>query len=441
MRYRARLWGTILLALVAAAVLLTAIPAFAGEEYAGTYGAPSLRIPVGAKLMSSPDILAGMEPDASLLFSNPAFLSGVSSPQVFLSTSNWLEEMRLSAISASLPSRYWGLSFSGGATLLYSGGLKGYDNALNVIAEESLYDMAVTGAVIKNVESVGLSLSIGGTYLRQHLFPADGSGLAMTVGAVYQRGGNTIHMLAKNIGGNVKFPDARYNIDSERIAGYGRTLSTNLGEVMTGVQMVYSSAAPTRLELGLGYRFNHLFSIRTSMKDVTDSRSEGFNLDAGFSIRYNQITVDYGYTPHEYFASTHTVSLAFSFRGPGGGPGIIHDSDDSKSTPATPPVKKPVEPVSKAAVVQIVPTEKANTKVVPPANTEFLLVCGTYSWEAGARDEARALELQGITASVRLVDKRYLVVLGQYENRQKAVIALKKLDNTSLSARIVSLAP
>jgi hypothetical protein len=441
---RARTRVTNLFAGLAAVALLTASPVGAGEENAGTYGAPSLRIPVGAKLMSSPDVLAGMEPDASLLFSNPAFTSAIPAPQVFLSTSNWLDDMRLSAVSVAVPTGHWGLSVATGATLLYSGGLKGYDAALNVVAEEDYYDMAATGAVVKRFDSAGLSLSLGGTYIRQHLYPTDGSGVAFTAGAVYERGANTLHLVARNVGGAVQFADAEYDIDSEKIAGYGRSFEAGLGTVMAGVQMVYASAAPSRLELGAGYRFNRLLTVRTSVRDVLDSQSEGFALDAGFSVRYNQVALDYAYTSHAYFAGTHTFSVAFTFRGADGGAGPMFDTDETggdaaaRARTSRAPAKSPAD---RGATITVVPRATPPAAEKPAAATVYLLVTGTYSWENGARDEVRALELQGIDATVERGEKRYLVVLGRYEERRKANAELRKLETTGIGGRIVAIGP
>lgn len=438
MRKRVRLRVTSVILAVAGLVLLTALPAGAGEEDAGTFGAPSLKIPVGAKLMSAPDVLAGMEPDASLLFSNPAFVSGVPAPQVFLSTSNWLENMRLSAMSFAVPVTDWGMAFSAGATLLYSGDLKGYDEALNVVSEESYYDMAVMGALVKQFRSLGLSVSAGGTWLRQHLYPTDGDGFAFTGGVVYQRGANTAHFVAKNLGGTVEFSGAKYDIDSENIAGYGRTFETGMGSVMAGVQVVNSSAAPNRLELGLGYRFNRLFTIRTSMRDVTDSRSEGLAVDAGFSVRYNQLSIDYAYTPHEYFSSTHTFSVAFTFQGAGGSAGLM-DSDQTDPTPQS--GSRPADSPPDKAAVRVEPAPKPVVDVTPAASEVFLLVTGTYSWEEGARDEVRTLALRGYSATVENVNNRFLVVLGRYQDRQKADAALRELEQEGHSIRIVAIGP
>jgi hypothetical protein len=439
MRKRVRLRVTSVLVATTALVLLTALPAGAGEENAGTFGAPSLKIPVGAKLMSAPDVLAGMEPDASLLFSNPAFVSGIPAPQVFLSTSNWLEDMRLSAMSFAVPVTDWGMAFSAGATLLYSGDLKGYDEALNVVSEDSYYDMAITGALVKQIRSVGLSFSAGGTWLRQHLYPTDGSGFAFTGGVVYQKGANTAHFVAKNLGGTVEFSGTEYDIDSENIAGYGRTFETGMGSVMAGVQVVNSSAAPNRVELGLGYRFNRLFTIRTSMRDVTDSRSEGLAVDAGFSVRYNQLSIDYAYTPHEYFSSTHTFSMAFTFRGSSGGAGQLMDSEQSQSTSRSGSRQADNPPAN--AAVRVEPAPKPVVSVNPAASEVFLLVTGTYSWEEGALDEVRTLELRGYSATVENVNNRYLVVLGRYQDRQKADAALRELEQEGHSIRIVAIGP
>lgn len=439
MRNRVRSRVTSLFVLPAVLVLLSALPVGAGEENAGTYGAPSLKIPVGAKLMSAPDVLAGMEPDASLLFSNPAFISRLGAPQVFVSTSNWLDYMRLNALSACVPLGRWGLSLSAGSTLLYSGDLRGYDEALNVVAEESYYDLSVSGSAIKEIPSIGLSFSLGGTWLRQHQYPADGDGFSFTAGAVYTRGANTLHFVAKNMGGTVEFAGASYDIDSEKIVGYGRTFNTATGSVMAAAQMVFSSAASERFEVGLGYRFNRLLTVRTSVRDVTDSRSEGLAVDAGLSVRYNQISIDYAYTPHEYFASTHTVSLAFTFRGgQGGGPMMDRDGEASESPQShkPPPERQPAP----AAGVEVVPGQKSVT-VQPAPATVYLLVTGIYSWEEGARQEVRELELRGITAAVEKSDNRYMVVLGRYEDREKAGAALQKLEQEGHSPRIVAIGP
>src|SRR5262245_4184088 len=110
---------------------------------AGTYAAPFLKIPVGARLMSSPDIVAGLSPDATLMYSNPAFLAGLPRAQAFITTSEWLDNLIFSSAGVAMPIGHQGTVLGVGATILYSGGVQGYDAAMNVVSEESFYDMGL----------------------------------------------------------------------------------------------------------------------------------------------------------------------------------------------------------------------------------------------------------------------------------------------------------
>jgi len=134
----------------------------AADSDAGTSGAAFLKVPVGATATVMPDIVAGMRPDASMLFTNPSNLSRIPDREIFLTTSNWLDEFNLSAASLSLPVRPLGLTWSTGARLLYAGNLKGYDNAGQVVAEERYYDAAVSSAIGKEFSSIGLAVGAGG---------------------------------------------------------------------------------------------------------------------------------------------------------------------------------------------------------------------------------------------------------------------------------------
>jgi hypothetical protein len=64
--------------------------AYAAESDTGTFGASFLRIPVGPRLLASSEIVSAMYPDASIVFSNPAALSGVAAGELFATTANWM---------------------------------------------------------------------------------------------------------------------------------------------------------------------------------------------------------------------------------------------------------------------------------------------------------------------------------------------------------------
>lgn len=417
--------------------------AAAGGSDAGTYGAPFLSIPVGARQMASTDVVVGMSPDASVLFTNPAFLAGVPNTSIFFSTSNWLEELRLSSASLSFPlGRAYTLSV--GSSFLYSGGLQGYDDALNVVTEEDYYDLGATAAVARRF-GMGLSLGFGGTYIRQHLYPEDGSGYAFNVGASFERANYLVHLDARNIGGKVSFSDVNYTVDSHQNVGLARLFSTGWGNVYTGAQVVFSSSLPTRLELGVDYQVSQLFALRAALKDVSGAQSDNLGLDAGFGVHYRKISLEYAYTPHDYFSSTHTFSLVLAPGATGESSSYLdEEADEGKSETSrqtappreTPPAKATVDPAvaAGAAAATAVPlTTKEQT--TPPQS--YLIVSGTHSWESSANAEARSYEVLNIPATVEKVGDKYRVVIGRYDSRKDAVSAINKYKKSGQRFRLV----
>jgi len=412
----------------------------AGESEVGTYGAPSLSIPVGARLISTTDALVGMDPDASVLFSNPAFLGTVPHSGLFLTTANWLDDMRLSAASVAFPFGR-GYTLSLGSKFLYSGQLQGYDDALNVVSEESYYDLSATGAFAKRF-GFGLSLGFGGTYLRQRLYPQDGNGYAFNAGASYEVGPYMLHAAALNVGGKVSFSDADYTVDSQKLLGAARVFNAGAGGmVYAGAQVVFASAAPTRLELAADYRPHAMFAVRAGLKDVSGAQSDNLGLDAGFGIRYRTIAIDYAYTPHEYFTSTHTFSIVFE-PSAGGRSRTYRNDEELRARSESPAKQKAEEPKAEPALAAPVvdpagdPRTKAPAAEVP-AMVVYLLVAGIHGWESSARAEARSYEVLDIPATVERFGDKYRVVVGRYDKRNDAVKALNKFKKSGQSFTLV----
>jgi hypothetical protein len=438
-----------LLSIVVSVVLAapgTLSTAWAGESEVGTYGAPSLSIPVGARLISTTDALVGMDPDASVLFSNPAFLATVPNTGLFLTTSNWLDDLRLSAASVAVPFGR-GYSLSLGSKFLYSGDLQGYDDALNVVSQESYYDLSATGALAKRF-GFGLSLGLGGTYLRQSLYPQDGNGYAFSAGASLETGPYMVHAAALNVGGKVSFSDADYTVDSQTLLGGARVFNAGAGgTVYAAAQVVFASAAPTRLELAADYRPHEMFAIRAGLKDVSGSQSDNLGLDAGFGIRYRTVAIDYAYTPHEYFSSTHTFSLVFE-PAAGGRSRTYRDDESqrrestaqnqtSKSQPQTaePELAAPV--VDPASDPRTQPSQAAPPATPVPPTVVYLVVAGTHGWESSARAEARSFEVLDIPATVERFGNKYRVVVGRYSTHKDAVKALNKFKKSGQNFSLV----
>jgi hypothetical protein len=297
-----------------------------------------------------------------------------------------------------------------GATLLYAGGLKGYDDALNVVAEESFYNVGFDFTVGHRFGRSGLSAAAGATYLREHVYPHDGSGHAFHVGASYWLGRNMFHASARDLGGRVSFAGGSWDIAPEWLLGGGRVFNSAVGQFFAGAQTSGSDAYGTRVQLGVDYRMNSFFTLRAGLHDNLDGAQAEAPFNAGFGLRYGAFAVEYAYTPKEYFSSTHTFSLAYTF-------GLSHPRRAGGHVPfgdMAPPVadSEPVPPPRRDQS-----RSRTTTEVV------FVLVAGSHAWLESARAEAHALELLKVPAHVETEGPRYRVVVGRYTTFDQAEAA------------------
>jgi hypothetical protein len=358
---------------------------------------------------------------------------------LFLTTSNWLDDMRLSAASLAFPFGK-GYTASVGSKFLYSGALQGYDDALAVVSEENYYDLSATGALAKRF-GFGLSLGFGATYLRQRLYPQDGNGYAFDAGAAFEKGPYMLQAAVLNFGGTVSFSDAEYAVDSQQMVGAARRFEAGMGTVYAGAQVVFASAAPTRLELAADYRPHEMFSIKAALKDVSGTQGDNLGLDAGFGIRYNKIAIDYAYSPHEYFSSTHTFSVVFAPSADGRSR-TYREEEAREATPSANQTNtQAAEPVQTAPVVD--PASDPRTQPVAPVETPtavaYLVVAGIHGWESSARAEARSYEVLDIPASVERFGDKYRVVVGRYDTHKDAVKALNKFKKSGQSFTMIEV--
>ncbi len=383
------------------------------QEGAGTFAAPFLKIPVGARLMSSPDAVAGLSPDATLMYSNPAFLSGLPNAEAFITTSEWLDNLTFTSAGVGLPIGSKGTVLGIGATFLYSGGVQGYDAALNPVGEESFYDVGFDVALSHAFRGTGLSLAAGATVIREHVLPADGSGYAFHLGASYWRGQNLFHAAARDLGGSVSFDSESWSVAPEYSIGGGRVFASRLGQFFAGAQFTDSDAYGSRMQFGVDYQFNPMLTLRTGLTDHMDNDQRGAPFNAGFGLHYGVVTLDYAYTSQEYFSSVHTFSLSYSFGSPSRGMRLTVPTGDM-----SPPISdsEPVAPPSRLGI----PKEASRS------GGEYLLLAGSHAWLESARAEVRALQLLQIPAKIESNGARFRVVVGRYASQDEAESARRE---------------
>lgn len=446
------------LASLSVALLFTMFPrgAVAGHEVAGTLGAAFLKIPVGAQAMTVPGIVAGMQPDASLIFSNPAFLTGLSTIHVSLTRANWLGDLSWNAFAIALPTR-WELNWSIGSSLLTSGGLKGYDSSGQTVAEDRYYGLDVSTALGRRFPDLGVGVSVEVTYVREHLPLQTGTGVVFSVAGSYEHAGHRVGLVARDIGGPLSFPGRDYPIDSRLSIGYGRSFHPPWGGLDLGAELTASRSRTAGWNIGVSYLANPFLTLRTGFERVfaAPPRTQ-LPIKAGFGFHLGRLSLDYAYTPQEYFSTTHTVSLSCAFagrdpastgskRGQGTTPHSGRDSPtpyagsptSAQFQPSAAPGEKshalpgsdPSEPSIGTEGAQIIPGS-----VVP---TPYVVVAGLHSTMESAQAEARSLKLLGVATRIESAGRYVLVVVGRYRSRKEAEAAVDQFRNGGHVFRIM----
>lgn len=401
-----------IIAVVLATVLHPHIARSMPDESTGTSPAAFLEIPVGASGSVVPEIVAGMRPDGALLFSNPSALGDLRQPELFFTTSNWLGEFNLSAATAAVPIRGLGLTWSAGARLLYSGDLSGYDATGSIVAEERYYDMAFTSGFGKRFDSIGLSLGGGVTYLREHLAVEDGNGVTFTLGAAYTYRGHRLSAAVQDLGGRLRFQDRSYDIDARTIVGYGYRIRQHWGILGLGSQATFARDRIQRVDFGLSYDPNRYLTLRSGFGHSSETTAAAeVPLTAGMSIHLGDVSLDYAFTPRQYFSDTHTISVRFAF-----------GSYRASSAPSAVPATAPVFASSPAAR----PGGSVDSGADGP-ESGYLIIAGTHRRHDSAEAEARSLQLLKIPARVESIGDQYWVVVERHDTRDKAVAALRTL--------------
>ena len=389
----------------------------AGDISAGTFGASYLRVPVGATLMSVPDVVASMDPDASLAFSNPAGIARIEQSCVFFSRANWLDDLTLNAAGAVVPLPRYNLALSFGSRLLYAGELKGFDSDDQVVSEDSYYGLALSTGLSKKFESLGLSVGVGVTYMREHLPAEVGDGVTMSLGASYERNGHHIDAFAEDVGGNISFEGHDYPVAGRYALGYGYAFNRNWGRLDVGSQLMFSHSELSGVQLGAAYHVHRFFIFRGGFDRPFDApQTDQLGFGAGLGFRYGTLMLDYAFTPQQYFASTHTFSIGFSF-----GAGATRSA---ASAPALEPAAS--SPVQNPQAVERAGSSSPNPRSEP--KTKYAIVAGVHSRAESARAEVRALRLVKVPASMETAGDRFKVLVGRYDTLDAANSALERYE-------------
>jgi len=373
--------------------------------------------------MAAPDVVAGMRPDASLMFSNPAVVADVSRGQVFLTTANWLDGLNLSAASIALPLGQTGLRWAFGSRLLYAGDLQGFDASNEVIATESFYDFTATTGLSKRFHSIGLAVGADVTYLREHMPIQDGNGFTFSAGLSYQYRAHRVDFFARDIGGSIKFADRDYPIDSRYTVGYGYMLNRSWGRLNLGSQLTIARSAYQRLEVGATYFLGEYVSLSSGLDHAFAAPTNSqMPVSAGLGVHYAGVSLDYAFTSQEYFDNTHTFSLNVAFG---------RDAGSYLDEMGLGPAPTEVSPAAAAAA-------PARKDAVDEQAQVYDVIAGIHNRLESARAEVRALRLVKVPAVVDEVDGSYRVRVARFDSLDAAKSALSRYEKAGHRFNIVA---
>jgi hypothetical protein len=386
------------------------------------------------------------------MFTNPAVIGNIRTGQAFFSTSQWLDDVAMNTASVLVPVRSLGLSWYAGGRFLYSGGLKGYDSAGQVVAEESFYDFGISTGLAKRFQRIGLSLGVGTTLIREHVVPENGSGHTYSLGARYERGGHQVSLAANDVGGTMSVETIEYGIDGEYVMGYGYTLNRGWGSLNMGAQVTMLESDNQLWQLGAAYHPNAYLTLRTGFDHSVEAVSQQ-PVSAGFGFLLGSLSLDYAYTPQQYFSNTHTLSVTYSF----GSPDRRTVSSKSTANPTSPgaqssdktavrgrntsPDQQTNSPTAKAPASsrQALTAQKQQSTDgrVATAPTSYAVIAGVHSRLESAQAEVRALHLLKIPAVVQRTGSMYQVLIAKYDTQEEAQRALKKFRSQGHVFRVV----
>jgi hypothetical protein len=206
----------------------------------------------------------------------------------------------------------------------------------------------------------------------------------------------------RDLAGSVNFASGSWQIASEWQAGAGRVFDSTVGQFFAGLQAASSGAYGTRVRFGVDYAITPMFTLRTGLNDDLDATQSGVSVNGGFGIRYGALSLEYAYTPQEYFSSAHTFSLSYHFGSPHG----------FATNGATVPTGDPAPPIPNA--LPDTPANSSSQRNAGSAPTTFVLVAGTHASLESAQAEVRTLELLKIPAEAEPEGPRFRVVVGRF---------------------------
>lgn len=285
-----------------------------------------LRLPVSAHVAAlGGDNITLTDDDATLIFHNPALISGVSDKSINLNFMTYMEGSKTA--SASFVRAYKERATWGVAAQYMDYGTMKQTTADNVeTGEFSARDIALAGT-FTYLLSDRISGGVTGRFITSHIASYSSAAVAIDLGVNYQDSerGWSLSAVAKNLGGQIQaYEDdfERIPLDlqlgvAKRLIGSPLRLSATLSRLNNWDQgFIKHVAVGADLLLGeniyvaAGYNFR-----RASEMKITDSEGEsnhGAGLSLGAGLQLQRFKLHVAYAKYHVSASSLLINVSYS---------------------------------------------------------------------------------------------------------------------------------
>lgn len=301
------------LPLILVAALLASSVAWAEDGTAGSTYLDVFAIGVGA----GPSAMAAYTAAPGDLWSltyNPAGLANVDRLKLGVSQIEWFEDTSFSYLGVGMPRGDGGLAL--GLAYFDLGGVDVFDvDGTNLNMNAEAYNFGFVGGYGFDMPNIcDLSVGLSGHLIQGSFDEETATAIGFNIGALYGLMDNQVQLGAsvRNLGTKFQFVDEE-DEQTMTIAG-GVSYSTMEDQIenvdiMVGADLLMPKNRDMAVAVGGEVWVFDMLALRAGYRTGVEMG----NLSYGAGFRYSDFQLDYTYTDHEDFESTHRISLTMAF--------------------------------------------------------------------------------------------------------------------------------
>jgi hypothetical protein len=279
---------------VAACVILAAVPPAGAAGDPGDAGALFLRIGMGARASAMGDGFIGVAEDASTVYWNPAAMAAVLGTNLQFTHDEYMLSARVEQLAITHETRYGtlGLSFTG----MYMDDLERREDVPTAIplGTFTVYDAAFAVGFARYIlPNTAIGATAKPVYQKIDTWSASGWAFDIGIYHVARIEGVKFAAVVGNVGAPMKFIEEEYALPRYiKVGGsYERESAMLRGRFLFTLDGSWVNDGDPKQHLGAEYTYRRTIAVRAGYKAGYDSYGGTF----GLGIRYRQFDLDYAF--------------------------------------------------------------------------------------------------------------------------------------------------